>query len=99
MTTTSPYACLVWKIGDRLPQRVPGATAIEVLTTGVEHLKAGFQVRLTDAAVQWFANRPQPDGQFAAAAAELGQAAALTGPPQMVLLPPDIPQPREDDQP
>jgi hypothetical protein len=54
-----------------------------VLTVAVEYLKAGYQVRLSDGTVAWFAALPRPDEEFGAAAEANGQAAALTGPPRI----------------
>jgi hypothetical protein len=79
----APYSVLVWKGAQKVPTRLAYADALAALTGAVEYLKAGYQVRLTDSCVEWFAHQPLPDVLFLDAATRDGQAAAFSGPPQL----------------
>jgi hypothetical protein len=77
------FAAIVWRATDKTPTKLFSATAVDALTTAVEYLKAGYQVRLSDKCVAYFADLPRPDPVFSDAATSNGQAAALTGPPRI----------------
>ena len=77
------YAAIVWKPTDTKPVKLWFDHPIDALTTAIEYLKAGYQVRLSDGTVQYFAELPRPDALFRSAALANGQTAALTGPPQI----------------
>jgi hypothetical protein len=77
------YAAIVWKPTDDKPNKLWFGHPVDALTTAVEYLKAGYQCRLTDGTVKYFAELPRPDAQFREAAHSNGQAAALTGPPDL----------------
>jgi hypothetical protein len=78
----APYLVLAFK-GAGHPGRFPYRDPIEALTSAVEYLKAGYQVRLSDNCVTWFAGQPQPDPELVEAARRDGQLAAFSGPPQI----------------
>lgn len=80
---THLYAAIVWKPTDKAPKKLWFDHPVDALTTAVEYLKAGYQVRLSDGTAQYFAELPRPDALFREAAAANGQAAALTGPPAL----------------
>jgi hypothetical protein len=46
------YAALVWKRTQAEPRKLRFGTPAEALLTGVEYLRSGYQVRLSDGAVQ-----------------------------------------------
>lgn len=77
------YAAIVWKPTDDKPVKLWFDHPVDALTTAVEYLKAGFQCRLSDGTAQYFAELPRPDALFRQAASANGQAAALTGPPEI----------------
>jgi hypothetical protein len=77
------YSVLAWKGQQTTPSRLGYADPIVALTEAVEYLKAGYQVRLTDSCVEWYAHQPVPDPIFRSAATANGQAAAFTGPPRI----------------
>jgi hypothetical protein len=77
------YAAVVFKGAASTPTKIWEDTPVAVLTAAVEYLKAGYQVRLSDGTVAWFAALPVPDVVFSDAATANGQAAALTGPPRI----------------
>jgi hypothetical protein len=53
------YAALIWKGPQAEPRKLWFGTPVEALLAGVEYLKSGYQVRLSDGAVQQFSS----DGQ------------------------------------
>jgi hypothetical protein len=77
------YAAIVWRVTDPKPTKLWFPHPVDALTTAVEYLKAGWQVRLSDGTVRYFAELPRPDPAFVDAARANGQAAALTGPPDL----------------
>ena len=79
----TPYKVLTFKGSQATPTRHRYADPLEALTVGVEYLKAGYQVRLSDGCVEWFAHQPPLDPEARAAAMINGQAAAFTGPPDV----------------
>ena len=82
------YSVLAWKGAQKTPSRFGYDDPLDALTGAVEYLKAGYQVRLTDSAVQWFEHQPVPDAALHEAVSVDGQAAAFTGPPQIPFLGP-----------
>ena len=90
------YAAIVWRITDPKPTKLWFDHPVDALTAAVEYLKAGWQVRLTDGTVEYFVKLPRPDPAFVAAATANGQAAALTGPPQLAFSDGTTPAPRGD---
>ena len=83
MTPTRKYAVLAWKGLDPTPNKIGHADPLAVLGIAVEYLKAGYQVRLNDITVRYFAEQPAPDPELRAALTENGQAAVFSGPPQI----------------
>jgi hypothetical protein len=77
------YSVLAWKGTQATPSRFGYTDPITALTNAVEYLKAGYQVRLSDTAVEWYQHQPVPDPVFRSAATANGQAAAFTGPPRI----------------
>lgn len=80
--TPAPYRVLAFKGSQPTPTTLEYEDPIVALTMAIEYLKAGYQVRLSDGCVEWFAHQPAPDPAMAEAARSNGQAAAFTGPPQ-----------------
>jgi hypothetical protein len=80
---TTQFAAIVWRVTDTKITKLWFDHPVDALTTAVEYLKAGWQVRLSDGAVKYFAELPRPDAMFRDAATANGQAAALTGPPNL----------------
>jgi hypothetical protein len=76
---TDKFAAIVWRITDPKPTKLWFEHPVDALTSAVDYLKAGWQVRLSDGCVQYFASLPRPDS---AAFAANGQAALLVGPPR-----------------
>jgi alpha-beta hydrolase superfamily lysophospholipase len=77
------FAAIIWRPTDTKPTKLWFDHPIEALTAAVEYLKAGYQCRLSDGCVQYFADLPRPDPLFVQAAHSNGQLAAMTGPPQI----------------
>jgi len=82
-TADAPYSVIVFKGLHPEPRKHYHADALAALTAAVEYLKAGYQARLSDGCVEWFAHQPVPDPAFLDAATADGQAAAFTGPPRI----------------
>jgi hypothetical protein len=80
---TDKFAAIVWRVTDPKPTKLWFDHPVDALTAAVEYLKAGWQCRLSDGCVTYFADLPRPDPAFIEAASANGQAAALTGPPQI----------------
>lgn len=81
MSNPRKYAVLAWKGLDSTPNKIGHADPMAVLGVAVEYLKAGYQVRLNDITVRFFAEQPAPDAELREVLTENGQAAAFTGPP------------------
>ena len=80
---TPTYAVLAWKGMQATPSRLNYGDPIVALTNAIEYLKAGYQVRLSNACVEWYECQPVPDVALHQAATVNGQAAAFTGPPRL----------------
>lgn len=68
------YAVIMFKGVNGSPRKLWFDDPIEALGMAVEYLKAGYQVRLSDGAVVWFADRPKANGDGGALAHLLGPA-------------------------
>jgi hypothetical protein len=55
----SPYFVIAFK-GTAAPQRHYHNDPIVALVAGVDYLRSGYQVRLSDGCVEWFGHHPVP---------------------------------------
>lgn len=74
--TVDRYAVIAFQGADRVPKKLWFDHPVDALACAAEYLKGGYQVRLSDGCVEWFANLPRPS-------ANGGPGAALIGPPQL----------------
>jgi hypothetical protein len=75
----SQFAAIVWRITDPTPTKHWFDHPVDALTSAVDYLKAGYQCRLSDGCVEYFAHLPRPDS---ASFSANGEAALLAGPPR-----------------